>query len=81
MLRQITATRLRQTGDFEIDSKLTARLGNVATGAQIEFGVTPGLVDAYMVVTMPDGEKVVETIHLPFFAAEWAAAIESEMTA
>lgn len=48
------------------------------TGTRVEFGVTQGLVDMVICVTLPSGERIIETIHLPFLAGEWASLIEDE---
>lgn len=82
MSRKITAERIRQDAEtFEIDSKMSAQLSNMSSGARIEFGVMPGLVDMYIIVAKPNGDRVVETIHLPHFASEWASLIEKGLKA
>lgn len=60
--------------------EMGARLASMTSGARVEFGVTTALRDMFIVVTLPSGERIVETIHLPFLAGEWASLIESEAT-
>lgn len=58
--------------------EMGARLSSLTSGSQVEFGVTTALRDMFIAVTLPSGERIVETIHLPFLAGEWASLIESE---